>query len=622
VHVAWQHERNGQFDIATCHVTAESAAAPFLVSMEPSYGDWNPAIVVTATGTKVIAWDAYDGDAHNVHIRVGKDGSWSGVIPITQTSAYEGKPSLAADREGRVWILWEEEARNWGKAFNSSHLPMTESRGALHRYRLLRLALMDDENRLHMVDSQPPMPMFPRAVSRENVPPGAERLGCYYERGRLLADNQGRMWIVYRHFYAPKFLGQRRFSEDDMGLMYAVFARHLAGKTWSDLYLLDAKQGDGDQRLDLTPWKDGVAVAWTIGRTHRNYRPLVRRGDDRDLTDYLPRGVALAQLAADGPATDIGLETAAVDPLQLKLPAAPRRTSPPTVVVAGTQYQLVYGDLHRHTDLSRCYHMSDGSITDNYCYAMGPAGLDFLGITDHACDLNWGNANSQVWWRSCKEVSRHLLAPGFISFYAFEHSRNYGSIGLDETDHNVISLRPDILRPEFIPYPELTKELGDDAFLIPHAPINGNDNDFSIWDFQPPSYQRPQLEIFQGLRVRHTDKSEEEARNGLDRGHRIGFIASSDHMSTAASYACVWTKELSRESIFRALQARRSFAATAPIQLAVRAGEHWMGEEFSVAEFPEVTIRAKGTAPVDRSKCFWTDSWSRHCLNKGLKRSK
>ena len=36
------------------------------------------------------------------------------------------------------------------------------------------------------------------------------------------------------------------------------------------------------------------------------------------------------------------------------------------------------------------------------------------------------------------------------------------------------------------------------------------------------------------------------------------------------------------------------------MQLAVLAGDRWMGEEFTVRRFPRVTIRAKGTATLDR----------------------
>ena len=214
--------------------------------------------------------------------------------------------------------------------------------------------------------------------------------------------------------------------------------------------------------------------------------------------------------------------------------------------------------VYRHTDLSQCYHMADGSLTDTYQYAMDPARLDFLGSTDHACDLNWANASGQEWWRSRKEVSQHLLAR-FISFYSFEHSRNYRSLGLQETDHNVIRLQLG-----FIPYPALVRQFGDGAFLIPHSPINANSIDFSIWDFHPPSHQRPLLESFQGFRVHMHSLSEKEAQRGLGDGHRIGFIVSSNYQSTSASYAAVWTTEISREAIFRALQVRRTFRATSP----------------------------------------------------------
>lgn len=597
IHVVWQAERDGQFDIMACYVNADSQSECRLVSEGSIYSDWDPDIAVTATGTRYVVWDTFDGESHNVYSRIINDVEMSKIIPIGHTAAFEGKASVTAAGGDRVWILWEEGAKNWGRPFNDSQMPHTQSRGGLHRFRALRLAILDERGQVYEVKPQPPMPMFQQAVGRTAAPPGSERTGCYYERGALTADHQGRLWVVYRHFYAPRFLGARRFSEDNMGLMYGVFARYLDGDTWSNLYRLDTRQGDGDQRLDVAADEDGVALAWTVGRTHRNYRPLLRIPNDRNIAPYAPRGVALAELTA--PRQQASGEVAAVPRAEQQRPSiaqAERPLPPPAIRVAGTQYRLVYGDLHRHTDLSRCYHMVDGSLTDAYRYALGPANLDFLSITDHACDLNWGNPASQVWWRSCKEVSRHLLEPQFVPFYAYEHSRNFGARGVRETDHNVITLQPDLLRPEFIPYPELTQELDNHAFLIPHAPLNANKH--TIWDFHPSSHQRPLLEIYQGFRTSQTERNEQQAREGLRRGHRIGFIGSSDHQSTAASYACAWTTALDRESIFRALQSRRTFAATAPIQLAVLAGDHWMGEEFKATEIPEITLTVTGTAQV------------------------
>src|SRR5205823_949698 len=72
----------------------------------------------------------------------------------------------------------------------------------------------------------------------------------------------------------------------------------------------------------------------------------------------------------------------------------------------------------------------------------------------------------------------------------------------------------------------------------------------------------------------------------------------SDHMSTDASFACVWSDKSTREGIFRSMQARRTFGATAQIMLKVTAGEHWMGESFSAKTMPPIQIEARGTAPI------------------------
>ena len=74
------------------------------------------------------------------------------------------------------------------------------------------------------------------------------------------------------------------------------------------------------------------------------------------------------------------------------------------------------------------------------------------------------------------------------------------------------------------------------------------------------------MEIYQGYRDASMEKPAAEA---LARGHHVGFIAASDHLSTDASFSCVWAEKSTRESIFRAMQARRTYAATSKIILKV-----------------------------------------------------
>jgi hypothetical protein len=85
----------------------------------------------------------------------------------------------------------------------------------------------------------------------------------------------------------------------------------------------------------------------------------------------------------------------------------------------------------------------------------------------------------------------------------------------------------------------------------------------------------------------------------LAQGMRMGFIASSDHMSTHESYACVYAEECSRESIMEALRARRCYAASDRILCEFSIGEAFMGEEIPCPEDEvEVRIRFRGTAPA------------------------
>ena len=60
----------------------------------------------------------------------------------------------------------------------------------------------------------------------------------------------------------------------------------------------------------------------------------------------------------------------------------------------------------------------------------------------------------------------------------------------------------------------------------------------------------------------------------------------------------MWAEGPTRQSVFRALQARRTYAATAKIELSVRGGERWMGERIEAQSQSPMTLTARGTAPI------------------------
>lgn len=558
--VVWQTDRGGQFDVVGRRLGTELGEIQDIGT--GSAGDWHPRVTADSQGTVHVAWDSYENGTFDVFLRSRRDGRWGDVVSVAQSAAFEGRVALATDRQDRVWIAWEEDGDNWGKPFRGNVIQ--DHSGPLHRYRLIRLAVMERDGRLSRFDDRLPMPSVDAALARHG---SAGRTGAFYERCELAVDGAGRPWLAYRHYYTPWLTVMDRHHVEEG---WAVYARCYTADGWSPLMQMSIGQGDGLQRLELSPQSDGIAAVWTTGRTDRR-------------TNARPRGLATASFTTDGAAPRV---------LPLREPESSVRdnSSPPeerreSVTVGGKTYHLFYGDLHRHTDLSLCRVPIDGTIDDAYRYAIEVAKLDFLGITDHSRDIAQGDPLSQLWWRSRKEVYRHQLVDGaamkFIPFFAYERSHSHTA------DHNVISLRGDVLRPPSYPFSVFLKELDHDTLTIPHQPIRRD-----TWIHQDDRL-RPLVEIFQGCRNRSI---EDDVHRGLGLGYHLGFIASSDHRSTSASYACVWAEEPTRESVFRAMQARRTFAATDKIWLTLRAGEHWMGEILPAATTAPLVLRARGTA--------------------------
>ena len=86
----------------------------------------------------------------------------------------------------------------------------------------------------------------------------------------------------------------------------------------------------------------------------------------------------------------------------------------------------------------------------------------------------------------------------------------------------------------------------------------------------------------------------------LQKGYRLGFQASSDHISTHMSYCNLWVGAATREGIMEAFRKRRVYGATDNIYADVRCGDHFMGEEFAVSEPPVISVNLWGTATFAR----------------------
>src|SRR4029077_21085071 len=85
----------------------------------------------------------------------------------------------------------------------------------------------------------------------------------------------------------------------------------------------------------------------------------------------------------------------------------------------------------------------------------------------------------------------------------------------------------------------------------------------------------------------------------LEKGYRLGFQSSSDHISTHVSYACVLAEEFSRKGLVDAMKRRHSYAATDNIVLDVRMGNHLMGDDVRAAR-PKLDVVVLGSNLLEK----------------------
>jgi hypothetical protein len=136
-------------------------------------------------------------------------------------------------------------------------------------------------------------------------------------------------------------------------------------------------------------------------------------------------------------------------------------------------------------------------------------------------------------------------------------------------------------------------------------------------DWAAPHNQElePFVEIFQGYHTNYeapdapkvvSDKTDrihgkyESAgfvSNALAKGYKLGFQASSDHISTHVSYACILAEEFSRKGLVDAMRKRHSYAATDNIIVDFRCGRAIMGDETK-SDKPKFDVVVLGTGPI------------------------
>ncbi|MHB1393771.1 MAG: DUF3604 domain-containing protein [Clostridia bacterium] len=280
-----------------------------------------------------------------------------------------------------------------------------------------------------------------------------------------------------------------------------------------------------------------------------------------------------------------------------------------------SSYKIFWGDMHGQNALAA----GVGNMDEYLSFARNASALDFCGWQGNDFEISEEN------WETVKEKMQSYYEPSrFVTFLGYEWSGITPAGG----DHNVYYLGDDgplyhsnqwIVHmhggqpvPDMDRYPldEMWKAYKGrkDVMTVPH--VGGR---YANFDFYNPEFIKV-IEIHS-----HHGTFEWFAMDALSRGMKVGFIAGSDDhtcrpglsypmrgsvpgasFDVKSGFTAVLAKDLTRLSIWEAIQQRRCYATTfARIMLDVRIGEHIMGEEFDLSDLPVLDVHAIGTVPID-----------------------
>jgi len=288
----------------------------------------------------------------------------------------------------------------------------------------------------------------------------------------------------------------------------------------------------------------------------------------------------------------------------------------------------LYGDLHNHCDIS----YGQGSLDE--AWANARMQLDFASVTGHA---HWpdmppregrlaylvdyhraGFERLAGCWEEVQEKTEAAHRDGhFVSFLSFEwHSMRHGDYCVYyDGARGAIVRAPDIaaMRAAI----DAVRAGGGRAMMIPHHICYVPGHRGVNWSDFDARYS-PVVEIVSMHGCAESDDAPRPYLHsmgprdergsmlaGLRAGHRFGVIGSSDHHAAHPGShdhgrLGVWAPELTRDAVWRALEARRTWALTGDrIDLAVALNGTAMGSWLPACRERAVEVDVRGGGALD-----------------------
>ena len=298
-------------------------------------------------------------------------------------------------------------------------------------------------------------------------------------------------------------------------------------------------------------------------------------------------------------------------------------SSNPCICEDQQPYKLYWGDMHGQTDIT----IGTGSLDEYYSFAKGPGALDFTGWQGNDFEID-----HKRWDMVRQKTEEYNQEHEFLVYLGYEWSGNYPGGG----DHNVWFLHDE---DHFYPSSHWTRDADfaegdrwdrypvnkmldeyrgrDDVMIVPH--IGGRPGNLDYCD----------TDMIHNIEIHsHHGTFEWFAKDAMKRKLKVGFVASGDDhtcrpglsyplqntgqeanaFDTKSGLVAVYARELTREAVWEALNARRCYAVTFNrMILDVRINDAVMGEEVITAGLPELKVTAIGQTPIDHVEIYRDD---------------
>lgn len=567
--LVWQGCRRAGYDIFLAAFDGVRWSDPIPVTEQPG-NDWDPSIAADSAGKLWIAWSSFRDADYDAYLVSVTDGKVSEERRLSDHGAYDLHPWVAVDSKDRVWLAWDRISLG-GHGASGETGPSGPGGGFRAEGEIVVRCLED--GRLKQ-----PKKSFP------DLPKGYTLQHCGYPK--IVADGAGAVHLFHRALTrgATDRKPQRRGLQRGP-YWWDVLATRYEGERWTDPEVLEKSDGYLEEP-SVCASADAVWVAYQM-----EHRMAPEEDDDDDHhAGMKPLGengeiyVGRRPIGSGGPALrdSLPLSTA---PSALSKRLVSRAAAQYEIESQGAKYKLLFGDTHKHSNISRCSSGTEPSLDDHYRYAHDVCQYDFMTMSDHSqhtTDFNW--------WKLQKSADLYYIPGFFVTLFGYEASERW-PIG----HRNVLfAERPSpIIRPGIDGSktgPDIWKRLqGVRAITIPHTSADPGMG--TNWKDHDPQFERL-VEIFQSCRGSYEhdgcprQHKKATAKGGfvqdaLAKGYKLGIIGSSDH-GAGTAYAVVYAKSATREDVFEALHARRCYGSTAyGIVLDVRADGHLMGEEFT-----------------------------------------